>query len=230
MTYKVVEFKSIIKTLPQDSFEAANGACPEKECTACQKPIAQHNYAWVPADVNANACENEYLELYACQDCNASVSDSRVSPANGHKYNPETATYAKVGSEYKVTLHCDECNEPTVITAEFVSEQKANCGQGGFKVYKYTYNNFDFMTNPPAAENKTVEFKPVGEITDKTNAHKLGSLAIAQNSYVDYTPENTEELNALIAAGKINVAEGATLTCNTHKVAGFYCELCSTAE
>ena len=224
------EFVSTKKDLPQDEFEVANGACPKQECTACNKQLKQHNMDWVLADSKVNACENEHLELYACLDCNAVVTDSRVSAAKGHKYNVETATYVKEGSVYKVTLTCDECGEPTVITADLVSEQVANCGQGGFKVYSYTYNNFDFMTEVPADKNVTVEFKPEEEITDKTNAHKIGNLAIAKGDKIDYTPSNTEELNALIEAGKIEIVEDAELACNTYETAVFACELCSTED
>ncbi|MBR2377118.1 MAG: hypothetical protein IKA85_04990 [Clostridia bacterium] len=216
---------SCVVDVQQDPFELANGACPKQKCTLCNEDLKQHaDFVWVVADSKVNACENEHLEIHACPDCKAVADDTRVAPAKGHNYNKETAVIAKVGADYKVTLTCADCNETTTLTAVFVSEQVANCGQGGFKLYKYTFNNFDFMATVPADKNETVEFKV--EETGKTNAHKIGDYAIAQGETVEFIPG----YKALIDAGKILWSEGQPGACNEHKVAGFFCELCSTAE
>lgn len=217
---KLVLDDSCVVTIPGTTMEESNGACPKQKCEACGEMLKQHaETAWYPVDENANICEEEHMEVEACTKCHAAVSAVEVKGARGHVYG-EPVVVSPITNGYKVKLTCETCDKVIEVNATLKSEKVANCKEGGYKIYEYTYNNY--------LENITEEFKY--DITLKTADHTFSdgthSFTVAQGAHVNFIPSNTADLKALIAGDIIRWTEGEPSDCVTERVAGGNCAHC----
>ncbi len=168
-------------------------------------------------------CSTKGYKAHTCS-CGYSYNDN-YEDAKGHKYDEESASIVKFGSMYKVSISCSDCGKTNTLVATYDREEKPDCRNEGYKVYKYTYNNFDFKEDNEATE-KTVEFK--ADFTPSNNDHKIGSMRIKQGSEFNYTLNNEEELDSLFENGKLLWTESQPGTCSEYRMAGFFCESCQT--
>ena len=222
---KLVLDASCLEIIPGTEFEEANGACKKQKCNACGEMLKQHaTTAWYPVDENANICEEEHLEVEACTLCHAAVSKVQTKGARGHAYNtaPDKIVIgAAITNGYEVTLTCDTCGESITVNATVKSEKVANCEEGGYKIYEYTFNNY--------LENITAEFKYdiVPKTTEHTFSDGTNSIMVNQGAHLNFIPSNTATLKALIEAGIIRWTEGEPGDCVTEKVVGGDCAVCN---
>ena len=217
---KLVLDDSCVEIIPGTAMEEANGACQKKKCNACGEMLKQHAVTdWYPVDENANICEEEHMEVEACTKCHAAVSDVEVKGARGHVYG-EPVVVAPITNGYKVKLTCETCDKEIEVNATFKSEKVANCQEGGYKIYEYTYNDY--------LKDITKEFKY--DITQKTKDHTwtdgTNTVMFAHNEEVHFE-DNAAAMKALFNAGIWGWSDdGAPSNCSDKKDAIGDCAIC----
>ena len=209
---------SDLEVIPGTAMEEANGACELKKCNDCGEMLKQHaETAWYPVDEKANVCEEAHLEVEACTVCHAAVSDVQEKGARGHVYSEEIVVGAAIANGYEVELTCETCDKKITVNATVKSEKIANCKEGGYKIYEYTFNNF--------LENITREFKY--DVVGKTTEHTFGTLMVNQGATLHFLPENTAELDALFASEALRWTEGEPGDCSNKRIVGGDCDVCN---
>lgn len=221
---KLVLDDSCVEIIPGTEMEEKNGACEKKKCNACGEMLKQHaTTAWYPVDEKANICEEEHMEVEACTKCHAAVSDVEVKGARGHVYG-DPVVGEKTTKGYMVTLTCETCDDEIEVEATLKSTKEANCQEGGYKIYEYTYNNY--------LEDITKEFKY--DITEKTKEHTFTNGTVTYkaeaNGHYDFLPSVEAKLKALIEADVLVWNDGVPGDCENEAIIIGACSVCCVGD
>ena len=215
---------SCVEIIPGTAMEEANGACQKKKCNACGEMLKQHAVTdWYPVDEKANICEEEHMEVEACTKCHAAVSDVEVKGARGHVYGDPVVVSA-ITNGYKVKLTCETCDKSIEVNATLKSEKVANCQEGGYKIYEYTYNDY--------LKDITKEFKY--DFTNKTKEHTFTNGTVtykaAANGHYDFLPEVEAQLKTLIEADVLVWNDGVPGDCENEAIIIGACSVCCVGD
>lgn len=208
-------------------------ACRERTCPECGEHFDAHS-----ADAKlhrvvvdgSNACTEENLGAWACEDCHAIVTDLDQEAALGHKYKYSTASWDTTKGTYVITLICEDCGTWLVLdAAKEVETIEANCMEKGSvtTTYSYTYKDRDGEHTVDLDDLKDV--KEIAATGMHTFTDGTVTLTAAQGVLVPNMGETTAILNALLESKVLNVINDEPILCTgTTDVVGF-CAVCETA-
>lgn len=229
--------------------------CFTAKCADCGE-VSKEGHApveeWISGPFNdntVNVCENEHTVVKTCPDCksvflyddgsyayNGKTGDAanelvtETEPALGHTYVlSEAAPERLANGNYKMTLTCSRCGKVINPEAVKVGEVFATCKQGGYKTFRYSYENF------VKGERTTITEEIQLEKTDKTVEHTVGNKA--DNSPLQFKALNlstsepkyefTPEVKPFVDNGTIAWNEGKPANCSTYMAAVFTCTVCN---
>ncbi|MBE7083265.1 MAG: hypothetical protein E7373_01515 [Clostridiales bacterium] len=196
---------------PQTELEIAMKACPEQTCNLCKADLKAHAETEEVPVFESNPCTAESLVIDVCVKCGVHVSEIHPSPAKGHSFEYASDDYATAGcKEFNVTLKCKDCPETTVVKAVKDAGEaesvKADCLNGGYDEYEYSFNNglkkgVDVNYAESSAVIKKNETGATGEHVLTNGTYTLGFKAYDDKAPVteEYTVERQEALDALFA-------------------------------
>lgn len=229
--------------------------CFTAKCADCNE-VFEEGHApveeWINVPFNdntVNICENEHTVVKTCPDCksvflyddgsyayNGKTGDAanelvtETEPALGHTYVLSDAAPERLANgNYKMTLTCSRCGKVINPEAVKVGEVFATCKQGGYKTFRYSYENF------VNGERTTITEEIQLEKTDKTVEHTVGdkadgsplqfkalNLSTSEPKY-EFTPE----VKPFVENGTIAWNEGKPANCSTYMAAVFTCTVCN---
>lgn len=229
--------------------------CFTAKCADCNE-VFEEGHApveeWINVPFNdntVNVCENEHTVVKTCPDCksvflyddgsyayNGKTGDAanelvtETEPALGHTYVLSDAAPERLANgNYKMTLTCSRCSNVINPEAVKVGEVFATCKQGGYKTFRYSYENFVNGERTPITEEIQLEK------TERTTDHTVGKkadgslLQFAALNLSTGTPkyEFTPEVKPFVENGTIAWNEGKPANCSTYMAAVFTCTVCN---
>lgn len=229
--------------------------CFTAKCADCNE-VFEEGHApveeWINVPFNdntVNVCENEHTVVKTCPDCksvflyddgsyayNGKTGDAanelvtETEPALGHTYVLSDAAPERLANgNYKMTLTCSRCGNVINPEAVKVGEVFATCKQGGYKTFRYSYENF------VNGERTTITEEIQLEKTERTTDHTVGNkadgspLQFAALNLSTGTPkyEFTPEVKPFVDNGTIAWNEGKPANCSTYMAAVFTCTVCN---
>ena len=229
LTFKPVEW---IYADPTEGEDLAY-ACRERTCPECNAHFDAHSAESklhrVVVD-GSNACTEENLGAWACEDCHAIVTDLDKEAALGHVYKYSTAGWNATKATYVITLVCEECGTWLTVDADKkVETVEANCKEAGTVTTTYSYTYSDRNGEKTVALDdltSEVEVPATGKHTFVTGDYKLTA---ALGDQIANMGENTAILNALLENDVLHAINGADVLCNAWTDVVGFCAVCGDA-
>lgn len=195
----------------ESSIEESSSIEEESSHThSCTQQVATDEYL-----KDAATCTSKATYYYSCECGEKDTETFEHGLVLGHKYGSNITISGDITEGYMVMLTCETCSDFISVKATLKYKKAANCKEGGYNVYEYTYNNY--------IEDITGEFK--NDFTEKNEEHTIGSLKICQNGAYEYN----DAFDALIAAAKIKWIEGEPNSCSKKRYVAFDCEVCGNS-
>ena len=232
LTFKPVEWIYAEPTEGEDLVYA----CRERTCPECNTHYDAHSAESklhrVVVD-GSNACTEENLGAWACEDCHAIVTDLDKEAALGHVYKYSSYSWNATKATYVITLVCEDCGTWLTVDADKeVTTKKANCKEDGTITTKYSYTYSDRNGEKTVAldgENGTANLTSV--VTDPaTGKHTFvyGDYTVEAKlgDSIEHMGDIADDLTALLEANVIRPIAGAAVICTEYTLVVADCEVC----
>lgn len=232
LTFKPVEWIYADPTEGEDLVYA----CRERTCPECDAHFDAHS-----ADAKlhrvvvdgSNACTEENLGAWACEDCHAIITDLDKEAALGHIYKYSSAQWNATKATYVITLVCEDCGGWLTVDADKkVETVDANCKNSGTVTTTYSYTYKDRNGEKTIAldgENGTKD------CTSVVTAPATGKHTFVSGEYkveaklgdkIEHMGDIADDLTALLEAKVIRPIAGAAVVCTEYTLVVADCEVC----